>query len=88
MTRTTSSTLTLAAAAGISAGLAAFFALVLTGTGQAQSLPAAKSVAPPMTQVSVTAVPTPPAAPATQLAQGRDGQRTVRVVYAGPIMAR
>jgi hypothetical protein len=37
-------------------------------------------------QVSVSAATA--TAPAIQLAQGRDGQRTVRVVYAGAIVAR
>ena len=59
-----------------------FIALMLTGTGQAQTLQVAKPVSVQAAQVSVSA------APATQLAQGRDGQRTVRVVYAGPIVAR
>jgi len=73
---------------GISAGFTAFFALLLTGAGQAQPLPTAKPVTAQVTQVSVSAAPTLATAPATQLAQGRDGQRTVRVVYAGPIVAR
>ena len=82
MTRTTTSTLTLASTVGLSAALTAFAALLLTGSGQAQTLPAAKPalVQPKSVLVQTNAAPV--------LATGRDGQRTVRVVYAGPIAAR
>jgi hypothetical protein len=86
MTRLTSSTLMLATTASVSAGLTAVIALLLTGTGQAQTVPAAKPVSVQTAQVSVSAATA--TAPAIQLAQGRDGQRTVRVVYAGAIVAR
>jgi hypothetical protein len=85
MTRLTSSTLMLATTASVSAGLTAVIALLLTGTGQAQTVPAAKPVSV-QTALSVSAATA--TAPAIQLAQGRDGQRTVRVVYAGAIVAR
>ena len=86
MTRLTSSTLTLATTAGVSAGLTVFIALMLTGTGQAQTPPAPKPVSVQAAEVSVSAATA--TVPPIQLAQGRDGQRTVRVVYAGPIVAR
>ena len=88
MTRLNSSIPTLAAAASVSAGLTAFFALLLTGAGHAETRPTAKPIAAQTTQVSASTVPAPTSALATQLTQGRDGQRTVRVVYAGPIVAR
>jgi len=89
MTRLTSSIPALAAAAGVSAGLTAFFALLLTGAGHAETQPVSKPLASQVTQVAVSAAPAPTtAASAPQLVQGRDGQRTVRVVYAGPIGAR
>ena len=82
MTRLTTSTLTLASTVGASAALSAFAALLLTGSGQAQTAPVAKPA-----QVQATSVAaTPNAAP--QFAPGRDGQRTVRVVYAGAVVAR
>jgi hypothetical protein len=48
----------------------------------------AKPVGAQVTQVSVSSAPVTTSTPTTQLAQGRDGLRTVRVVYAGPIVAR
>ena len=82
MTRLTTSTLTLAATVGISAALSAFAALLLTGSGQAQTLPAAKPAH--VQAASVLAAPNT----APQFALGRDGQRTVRVVYAGTVVSR
>lgn len=82
MARITTSTLTLAATVCVSAALSAFTALLLTGSGQAQTLPAAKP-----TQVQATQAPESSAS-ASMLALGRDGQRTVRVVYAGAVVAR
>ena len=82
MTRLTTSTLTLASTVGVSAVLSGFAALLLTGSGQAQSLPAAKPAQVQASQASTSATPAP------VLAVGRDGQRTVRVVYAGAVVAR
>ena len=82
MTRLTTSTLTLATTVGASAALSAFVALLLTGSGQAQTLPAAKPVQVQATEASASTNPAP------VLTVGRDGQRTVRVVYAGAVVAR
>ena len=82
MTRLTTSTLTLAATVGVSAVLSALAALLLTEPGQAQTLPTAKPAQMQATQMPVSSNSAP------VLALGRDGQRTVRVVYVGAVAAR
>ena len=82
MTRLTTFTLMLTSTVGASAVLSAFAVLLLSGSGQAQTLPVAKPA-----QVQAASVPAT-ANVAPQFAPGRDGQRTVRVVYAGGIVAR
>ena len=82
MKRLTTSTLTLATMLGVSASLAAIATPLLVGSGQAQGLAPVRTA-----QVQAALVlATLNAAP--QFAPGRDGQRTVRVVYAGPTVAR
>lgn len=82
MTRITTSTLTLAAILGTSAVLAAVATPLLASPDQIHTPAAAKSaqVQPKSVLVQTNAAP--------QFAPGRDGQRTVRVVYAGPTTAR
>ena len=82
MTRTTTSTLTLAAILGTSALLAAYATPLLAGPDQTHTPVAAKPalVQPKSLLVQTNAAPL--------LTTGRDGQRTVRVVYAGPIAAQ
>jgi ABC-type phosphate transport system substrate-binding protein len=81
MTRITTSILTLVAILGTSAGLAAVATPLLASPDQSHTPAAAK---PAQVQtVSATGA----TAPAPQFAPARDGQRTVRVVYAGPTTA-
>ena len=82
MTRLSTSTLTLATMLGVSASLAAFATPLLVGSGQAQSFAPVR----PAQIYAASAPATSNAAP--QFAPGRDGQRTVRIVYAGAVVAR
>ncbi|GJD93588.1 hypothetical protein [Methylobacterium iners] len=82
MTRITTSTLTLAAILGTSAGLAAVATPLLASPDQIHT-PAATKPAPVQPKSVLVQINTAPL-----LATGRDGQRTVRVVYAGPTTSR